>query len=406
MANQQHIDLIKQGVEVWNKWIDEHIDIIPDFSKANLMDADLRGAYLKNADFRGANLKDAYLDEAYLFGANLSRVNLKDAELTSANLTEANLSRARLIDANLNGTILTGANLSHANLSGALLVGAYLNQANLSHADLSGALLIGADLNGALLLAADLTGAELTRAFLNETDLTLAYLEGANLTKAVLVKANLMDATLTNCKVYGIAAWDIELEGTEQSNLIITDKGQPTITVDNLEIAQFIYLLLEYKKLRDALNSVIDRGVLLLGRFRDGGLELLKAIAAQLREMQYLPMIFDFDRQDGRNLIETTMTLVGLSRFVIVDLSGPSVPYELGRLVPNFRLPFVPIIEEGRKGQIFSIFPELLENDWVLPLIAFSSQENLMELLPSRIIEPAEKMCEERQARLHQLFNN
>jgi hypothetical protein len=43
---------------------------------------------------------------------------------------------------------------------------------------------------------------------------------------------------------YGISAWDVKLEGAKQENLIIT-RHQPKITVDNVEIAQFNYLLLE-----------------------------------------------------------------------------------------------------------------------------------------------------------------
>jgi len=458
MANKEHLEIIKKGRAAWNEW---RIQVLPlkvrpdlsnvylgeaDLSEANFIVADLSGANFIGADLSGAcliqaNLSGANLFDANLSGANLIEVNLIMVNLDGANLSEADLSGANLSGANLKGTHLKNANLSHANLSHANLSHANLNGANLSSAnlskatiyrtDLSFANLRNANLREANLIAADLSFADLSEAHLYRADLSFANLSeteltrtdlsfanlsetvlrratlsGADLSHATLMETKLIGATLTHCRIYGISVWDVELTEATQTNLIITKEDQPTITVDNLEIAQFIHLLLEHKKLRDVLNSVMEKGVLLLGRFRDGGIELLQAIAAQLREMQYLPMIFDFDKQDGRNLIETTMTLVGLSRFVIVDLSGPSVPYELGRLVPNFRLPFVPIIEEGRNGQIFSMFPELLENDWVLPLVAFSSKEHLMELLRSRIIEPAEKQCEERQARLNQIFNH
>jgi hypothetical protein len=52
------------------------------------------------------------------------------------------------------------------------------------------------------------------------------------------------------------------------------------------------------------------------------------------------------------------------------------------------------------------MFPDLLEYPWVLrPVVEFTSKEQLMELLPSRIIEPAEKKCQERQTLLNQLFH-
>src|SRR5258708_38478353 len=103
------------------------------------------------------------------------------------------------------------------------------------------------------------------------------------------------------------------------------------------------------KKCGDVFNGVKERGVLILGRFGGGGLEVLQAIAAKLREEKYLPIIFDFERPQDRNYTETVKTLAGLARFIIADLSGPSVPQELYATVPHFKIPFVPIIEASRK---------------------------------------------------------
>src|SRR5439155_8596351 len=134
----------------------------------------------------------------------------------------------------------------------------------------------------------------------------------------------------------------------------------------DLEIAQFIYLLLNHKKLRNVINSVTGRGVLLLGRFGGGGLEVLQAIAAKLRGENYLPIIFDFERPQDRDYTETVKTLAGLARFVIVDLSGPSVPQELYATVPHFKIPFVPIIEARRK--LYAMAVDILEYPWVIRL--------------------------------------
>ena len=80
MANEEHVALLKQGVEVWNAWRKANPDIEPDLSNANL---------------RGANLSDANLVGANLSGANLSSANLSGADLVDANLSGANLARAR-----------------------------------------------------------------------------------------------------------------------------------------------------------------------------------------------------------------------------------------------------------------------------------------------------------------------
>ena len=36
MANQEHVDILKHGVEMWNQWREENDDIQPDLTEANL----------------------------------------------------------------------------------------------------------------------------------------------------------------------------------------------------------------------------------------------------------------------------------------------------------------------------------------------------------------------------------
>jgi hypothetical protein len=44
MANDEHVALLKQGVDAWNAWRRYNPDIRPDLSEANLSGADLRRA--------------------------------------------------------------------------------------------------------------------------------------------------------------------------------------------------------------------------------------------------------------------------------------------------------------------------------------------------------------------------
>ena len=106
--------------------------------KANLINANLRGANLSNADLRGANLSVADLSDANLISANLRGVNLSVADLSDANLRGADLSGADLSSADLSRANLSDADLSDANLSDANLSDANLSSANLSDADLWG----------------------------------------------------------------------------------------------------------------------------------------------------------------------------------------------------------------------------------------------------------------------------
>jgi hypothetical protein len=223
---------------------------------------------------------------------------------------------------------------------------------------------------------------------------------------AQLIRADFSDANLTGCKVYGTSAWEVKLERTKQKALVITPPdraGEAVVTVDDLQVAQFVFLLLNHEALRVVLRSVTERGVLLLGRFGGGGIEVLSAIADRLREKGYLPMIFDFPRDPNRNYTETVKTLVGLSRFVVVDLSGPSVPQELYATVPHFKIPFVPILERGRHP--WAMFKDILEYDWVLkPIVEFEDRVSLQQMLDRRIVAPAEARATQRQRLLQQLF--
>ncbi|MGA2604505.1 MAG: toll/interleukin-1 receptor domain-containing protein [Verrucomicrobiia bacterium] len=147
MANPEHLAILQQGVEAWNRWRDENPGIAPDLSGtdlnranligANLYYADLSLAKLSRADLHGANLSRAKLSRADLHGANLSRANLSSANLSDADLSLANLGYANLSGADLSGANLIGTNLSGTNLKRANLSGAHTWYTNISYTDLS-----------------------------------------------------------------------------------------------------------------------------------------------------------------------------------------------------------------------------------------------------------------------------
>ena len=119
MANQEHLDKLKEGVEAWNQWREENPGLEPDLQNANLRRAQLHGvvlnqAQLQGAKLRGAQLQNAYLNSAQLQGANLSAAQLQNAYLRGAQLQKADLSIAQLQEALLRGAQLQGADLHGA----------------------------------------------------------------------------------------------------------------------------------------------------------------------------------------------------------------------------------------------------------------------------------------------------
>jgi hypothetical protein len=122
MANLEHLEILGQGVEAWNKWRAENPNIEPeltgadlvevylegvDFSEASLYDANLVVAELNDADLRGALLRGANLR-----GADLSFADLRGAWLYNTNFAQAKFDQTKFENATLGGTVLGDTNLS------------------------------------------------------------------------------------------------------------------------------------------------------------------------------------------------------------------------------------------------------------------------------------------------------
>jgi uncharacterized protein YjbI with pentapeptide repeats len=375
---------------------------LSDRKEVDLSEADLSGLNIRGVELRGANLRGVNLR-----GANLRSVNLRGANLRGANLKEADLSRLRkeeiyeiMVIASVTeeyviGIARSGADLSGADLSGADLSGADLSETLLSRANLSGANLSGLDLS-----EKDLSNADLREANLSGTNLSKIFLYGANMSKANLIRAtiieaNLENAVLTSCSIYGIAVWDVQLEGAKQEDLVITLPNQPVITVDNLKIAQFIYLLLNNEEIRDVIDTITYKVVLILGRFTPERKRVLDALRVELRKKDYLPMVFDFQKPANRDLTETVSTLAHLARFIIADITDPkSIPQELKTIVPNLPSVVVQPLLHARSKE-YGMFEHFKSFPWVLEAHRYTTVDRLLASLKEHVIEPAEQKARE-----------
>jgi hypothetical protein len=345
MANEEHLKILKQGVDVWNQWRKENPKVCPD----------LCGADLSYENLGGMSFGDTNPKMEKHIGVNLDGANL--------------------CEANLLGAILSGANLNSANLRRAKLLRVNLSQANLCKTNLE--------------------DAELMHAYLYKVDLSRANLSNTNLTYARLIETNFEKANLTGCKVYGVSAWGLKLKDAIQTNLVITPDSEPTITVDNLEVAQFIYLLLYNEKIRHVIDTITSKVVLILGRFTDERKKVLEAIKEQLRKHDYLPVMFDFPPSDNRDLTETINILGRLAKFVIVDITDPrSVPQELQAIVPHCpSVPIQPILQASTDE--YGMFEHFKNYPWVLKVYRYDNSENLLASLEKQVIIPAEAKVKE-----------
>jgi len=237
---------------------------------------------------------------------------------------------------------------------------------------------------------------------ISEANLRGANLSGANLIKVALVETDLTDADLTGCRVYGISAWRLKLEKTKQRNLIITGVDEPAITVDNIEVAQFVYLMLHNEKVRDVIDTITSKAVLILGRFTDERKAVLAALREELRKRDYLPILFDFDVPASRDITETVSLLARMARFIVADLTDPSsIPKELEAIVPFLAVPVQPLLEGASRP--YAMFKDYWKYEWLLPVHRYEGLAPLLATLAEKVIAPAEakvQALEERRRRI------
>lgn len=186
MANATHLRILKQGMQVWNKWRELNPEIRPDLFKADLAGANLSRSNLKDAFLNGANLQKARLGGIDFSHADLRGANMSEADLALANLCRANLTYANLTSADLRAAALWEAQFSETKLQSANLRLAKASQAQLDRADLR---------------SANLTEADLVGAILNATDLRLADLSGADLSGALLIGVHVTETNFQDSKM-------------------------------------------------------------------------------------------------------------------------------------------------------------------------------------------------------------
>lgn len=334
-TRQTHLVILNRGVSEWNRWRTENPEIRPLLYDSDLTRATLHGG-LNGVDFANAVLINS---------------DLRGQELKKANFHEANLGRAKLHKA-------------------------------------------------------DLTGANFCRTDLYETELPDAILNNANLQGTQLAKTNFEGAQLIGCKVYGMSAWDLKLDRAVQRDLIIRYRyrsegehiegsSEDQITVDNLEVAQFIYLLLHNRRIRDVIDTITSKVILILGRFTEERKAVLDAIREELRNRNFIPVMFDFDKPKSKDVTGTVETLARMARFIIADLTDPSsIPHELATVVPSLRTtPVLPIRLEGSGG--YSMFDDFWRSyPWVFEPHRYKDNESLISALPE-VIAPADRMAED-----------
>jgi hypothetical protein len=147
--------------------------------------------------------------------------------------------------------------------------------------------------------------------------------------------------------------------------------------------------LLDNERIRDVIETIGKKGVLLLGRFTDKRKAVLDALRDELRKHDYLPILFDFSVPARRDITETVSLLARMARFIIADLTDPSsLPKELEAIVPHLAVPVQPLLEGSSRS--YAMFKDYWKYDWVLPPYQYEGLDPLLATLTQRVIAPAE----------------
>ncbi len=130
MANPEHLAILNEGVEAWNRWRRENPLVIPHLSGAEMRDANLTGVdftraffgygtpsssgvYIE-AGFEQANLRGANLSYSNLVGAGLAGADLREAQLFRTVFGKCDLCGVQFARAHMSGTVFAEVNLNGA----------------------------------------------------------------------------------------------------------------------------------------------------------------------------------------------------------------------------------------------------------------------------------------------------
>lgn len=345
MANKEHYKIFLQGPEVWNKWRADNPLIHPDLDGEFIFPFFAR----KDPDILLTKGERATSDQNLPF--NFSNTSFHKATFEGAGFPNADMTNC------------------------------YIYEADLSYARFPGA---------------DFSGSMMRKVYCKGTDFSNGMFKNCVLNNATFIETNFSGAHIEGCNVYGVSAWEIAVsDKTVQKELFLhpdnlagadLSNDKKLCMADDIALAQFVYFIQHDDGFGKSLKQLNSKSVLLLGKFREGGLDLLQSVAEWLRSKGYIPVIFDFNPTENKNIIENVVTMAGLSKFVLANLEGESVPAELAKITANFRNPLIAWIHDDLHDSIYAMFKDVIALDHV-QYFTYTNQQNLDTQLEKEVLK-------------------
>ncbi|WP_291134361.1 pentapeptide repeat-containing protein [Flavobacterium sp. UBA7663] len=365
------------------------------FKNSYLRNGNFNNSDLRYSDFRATIIIDCNFDNCLFNFSDFSGTKIKKSSFISANIREsyfcnAKLDDVKLIKAHFERSLFRDAIVSNSELSLVKLNDSKILSSKILKCNFATGMLYNSIIDECTIEESDFSNVLFTSGKITNSEIKSTNLRKVNFSGTQLISDNFTNCDLSMSKIFGVSAWKLNLVNTNQEDLQISDNGEPKITIDNIEVAQFIYLLINNEKLRTVINTITSKVVLILGRFTPERMKILNLLREELRHKNYLPILFDFENSANRDITETVTTLATLSKFIIADISDPkSIPQELAQIIPHMpSLPVQPIILSGQKP--YGMFEHFTRYSWVLDTIEYDDDEHIKSAILDEIINACE----------------
>lgn len=209
MANIEHKNTLKKGSSIWNLWRNNNPQISPDLSDINFItEFPNTNENYNLPKFINYNFKNS----------NFRKVSLRNITFINCNFDDSYLHFSDLVDAYFESCSFNNVGMRVCKIGAATFSNCIFNNSDLSYSSAV------------------------------EANFTGSTFNNSKLEQMSLINCNFSESILTKCRIYGISSWDLITTNSKHSDLVITKEDQPTITVDKLELAQFIYMIINRRQ--------------------------------------------------------------------------------------------------------------------------------------------------------------
>lgn len=201
----EYIELLSRGAKAWNEWRINYPFKAPCLREVNFVNAFSGSGFYNLPEFYGVNFSDV----------DFNCSSFRNSTFCDCTFDGAKITFSDLVDAYFQSCTFKNVNMRVCKIGSAHFIDCIFEDSDLSYCSAE------------------------------NTSFHGSSFKNTALENISFVKSDFSNTVLDGCRVYGISSWNLNLDNSEQRNLVITKKNEPEITVDNIELAQFLYLMIK-----------------------------------------------------------------------------------------------------------------------------------------------------------------